>query len=233
VLGSLPSSTRELIVTELVNMSRWNGGTVGLTGAIAFAWAASSGLHALFEALEVEAGVHRSWIRKRLMALGTCVALSLTGALLALIGPGIEALGHFLGGRLPAFDVISDALTTKGRVFRAVLGLGIALGNTCLLYRFGVPRAARLVPIVPGAIVAVTLQAIVSVAYPYYVSRFGGGEAAYGASLAIVALTLTALYLFVLSLLVGAVINRRIGSPAAPCPPEGESVNTAVRDASS
>jgi uncharacterized BrkB/YihY/UPF0761 family membrane protein len=81
---------------------------------------------------------------------------------------------------------------------------------------------------VPGAIVAVTLQAIVSVAYTYYVSRFGGGEAAYGASLAIVALTLTALYLFVLSLLVGAVINRRIGSPSAPCPPK----DTAVRNAS-
>lgn len=228
VIGSLPWSTRRLVQTELLTVSRWNGGTVGLTGALAFAWAASSGLHAVFDALELEAGVQRSWLRKRIMAIGTCVALSLAVAALALIGPGVEAVGHFLGGRVRAFDVISAALSTKGRVVRVLVSLGIAFGSTCLLYRFGVPKEARQqVPVAPGALVAVLLQTVVSVVYPYWVSRFGGGEAAYGASLAIVALTLTALYLFVLSLLVGAVVNRRIGLPAAPCPPnEG----TAVRD---
>jgi membrane protein len=221
LLSSLPHSTRELVRTELLSVSRWNGGTVGLTGAIAFAWAASSGVHAVFEALEIESGGQRSWLRKRLMAVGTCVALSLAVALLALIGPGLEAAGHFLGGRLPAFDVVSAALSTKGRVLRAAMGFAITLGNTCLLYRYGVPRSARSkVPVVPGAFVAVTLQAIISVVYPLYMARFGGGEAAYGASLAIVALTLTALYLFVLALLVGAVVNRKVGLPAAPCPPK-------------
>jgi membrane protein len=221
VISSMPWSTRQLVQTELVNVSRWNGGTVGLTGALAFAWAASSGLHALFEALETEAGVRRSWFHKRAMAIGTCVALSLVVALLALLGPGVEAAETFLGSRVRAFDVVSAAMSTQGRALRVALSLSIAFGNTCLLYRFGVPRTGRAVPIVPGALVAVALQAIVSVAYPFYVARFGGGEAAYGASLAIVALTLTALYLFVLSLLVGAVVNRRIGAPAEPCPPKG------------
>jgi membrane protein len=202
-----------------VTVARWNGGTVGLTGAIAFVWAASSGLHAIFEALEIEAGEERSWLRKRMMALGGCAALSVAVALLALLGPGLEAAAHFVGRRLPLFDTLSTAVSGEGRIFRAVVSFAIALASTCLIYRFGVPRHAReKLPVLPGAFIAVLSQTLLSFLYTAYVTEVGGG-AAYGASLAIVALAMTALYLFALSLLAGAVINRRIGLPRAPCPP--------------
>jgi membrane protein len=221
VLGSLPWSTRELIRTELVTVARWNGGAVGLTSAVAFVWAASSGLHAIFDALEVEAGVERAWIRKRIMALGTCVALSLAVALLAVLGPGIEAAVHFVvGRRLPLFDLLSQAVSAPGRIFRFAVSVGVAFGYTCLLYRFGVPqtRKTRRLPVLPGALIAVGSQTLLSFLYTFYVTRVGG-DAAYGTSLAIVAITLMALYLFALSLLVGAVINRKVGAPDEPCPP--------------
>jgi membrane protein len=71
-------------------------------------------------------------------------------------------------------------------------------------------------PIFPGALVAVLMQACLSFGYSTYVSRMGSGGA-YTAGLAIIGLTMMGIYLFVVALLTGAVVNKRIGMPAGPC----------------
>ena len=93
-------------------------------------------------------------------------------------------------------------------------------GYVCGLYWIGVPPHARgRLPILPGAAVAVAMQVALRFGYGYYVARFSNG-AAYSAGLAVIGLTLTALYLFAVALLTGAVVNRKLGMPDEPCATE-------------
>jgi membrane protein len=217
VLGALPGPTRELVASELVKVSKWNGGAVGVTGAIVFIWLASSGVHALIEALELESGEARPWWKKRAIALATCVALSIAVAVLAILGPGLGGwLGH-LAAYFPALAIFSGPPTVFGRILRFIASSVVALGYVSGLYWVAVPpKVRRKLPIFPGALVAVLMQACLSFGYSTYVSRMGSGDA-YTAGLAIIGLTMMGLYLFVLALLTGAVVNKMIGMPDAPC----------------
>lgn len=212
LLVALPGSTRELVATELVTVSRWNGGAVGMTSAVVFIWAGSSGVHAIFDALEVEAGASRSWGKKRLLAVVTCLALSLAVGVLAVLGPGMEGALQALARYLPGLGPWGGPPTLLGRIGRILFSALLLFGYVSALYRVGVPRdGSRSLPIVPGAIVAVILETVLSLGYSLYVSRMGAG-AAYGTGLTIIALTLTALYLFSIAFLVGAAVNRKIAA---------------------
>src|SRR5205814_3045123 len=69
LLASLPPEMRELIVQQLATVAAWNGGRVAAPAALVFLWLASGGMHAVFDVLEVKAGVGRPWWKKRLIAL--------------------------------------------------------------------------------------------------------------------------------------------------------------------
>ncbi len=218
LLVTLPRSTRELVAGELMTVSRWNGGAVGATSAAVFVWAASSGVHAIFDALEVETGESRSWGNKRLLAIACCLALSVAVAVLAVLGPGMEGAFQHLAPYVPEIGLFGGAATVIGRAGRIALSAALLFGYISALYWIGVPpKARKRMPIVPGALVAVSLEATLSVGYSLYVAKMGVG-AAYGAGLTIIALTLTALYLFSIAFLVGAAVNRKIAaSPGSRC----------------
>lgn len=222
LLSSLPPATRDLVQSELTKVSSWNGGTVSITSTVVFVWLASTGVHALFDALELETGETRAWWKKRVLSIATCIGLSLAVALLALLGPGIEAIFDGLVRLLPELGDFDFRHTWWFWPVRIIVSLLLGLGYVSALYWVGVPNGARRrLPILPGAAVAVALQVALRFGYGYYVSRFGNG-AAYSAGLAVIGLTLTGLYLFAIALLTGAVVNRKIGMPTAPCPPSPE-----------
>ena len=57
-------------------MAAWKGGQFGVGAAVMFIWLASSGIASIFDGVEIETGAKpRSWVRKRLYAIGVCVAL--------------------------------------------------------------------------------------------------------------------------------------------------------------
>ena len=87
LLAGAPPSTQELVTTELNRVAAWNGGTVGPIAALMFLWLASSGLHALFDALEADLGRTRSWLSTRVAALIGCLLLTITVA--TLVGGGV------------------------------------------------------------------------------------------------------------------------------------------------
>jgi membrane protein len=219
LLRSLPGATRELIESEMLKVSNWNGGTVSITGALVFVWLASSGVHALFDALELETGASRPWWKKRALSLATCIALSLAVALLAVLGPGLESAVTWLTRLVPGFSGFDFEHTWWQLPVRIALSLGIGFAYVSALYWVGIPGPARVqLPIFPGAAVAVAMEVVLRFGYGYYLSHFGNG-AAYSAGLAVIGLTLTGLYLFTIALLTGAVVNRKIGKPNAACPP--------------
>jgi membrane protein len=212
LLTSLPPATRELVQSELVKVARWNGGAVGITGTVGFVWLASSGVHALLDALERESGASRPWPQKRAFAVATCLGLCVVVALLTVLSPGIDEALAWIGQRVPGLESLGGTRPWWEGPVRIVASLAVGFGYVCALYFIGVPKSARKgTPILPGAAVAVALQAVMRIGYGTYISYMGNG-AAYTAGLSVVGLTLTALYLFVIALLTGAVVNRRIAA---------------------
>jgi membrane protein len=205
ILLSLPEPTRTIIQRELEKVARWNGGAVGFTGAVVFIWLASTGVHSIFEAFEVESGATRSWVKRRLLAIATCAGLSVVVAALAVLGPGLERIIAMASPNGSDFET-----STAMDIARGALSFAIAIAYVCLLYWVGVPRPGkRRTTLVPGALVAVVLQAAMSFAYAFYLSRFTE-QPVYSAGLGLVAATLMALYIFALSLLSGAAVIRRL-----------------------
>ena len=220
LLSSMPPAAQGLLLEQLEHLATDRGGAWGFWGTLVFVWLASSGVHAMFDAIEIESGATRPWWRKRLIALGGCVALAAAGAALALLGPGLEYGLSGLARWWPSLALTGEP-TTAGRIFRFVVGVAVIFGFVCGLYAAGVPtRRRRRMPIVPGAALAVALEVVLGLGYTLYISGAGVGNAYLG-SLAVVGVTLTALYLFSLALLMGAALNRHLAH--LPCPVAAES----------
>ena len=221
LVSSLPASAQDLVMKELFGLASWNEGNVGLTGTAIFLWLASSGVHSMFDAIELESGATRPWWKKRLIALAACIALSIGVAILTFLGPGLEgALGWF--GRWIPLLANTGEPTAVGRLLRFLLGVAVVFTFVCGLYWVGVPRPVRRrFPIVPGAILATTLQVLFGFGYAIYLSTAGDGGA-YMAGLAIIGVILTALFLFTTAVLVGAVLNHRLAGQPCPVAPTGD-----------
>lgn len=189
-LAPLPPVARELVTSELSRLAAFEGDKLTPTAILVFLWLASSGVHAIFDAMEVETACPRPWWKKRLVAILVCVFLSIGSALLAIIVPGLRYLTQGVPGL---------AVEIGGALFAGLVALGMAAG----LFVAGVPKAARReMPILPGAALVVILEAVLGNAYGFYISKAGIGSA-YLAGLAVIGVTMTALYLSALALLVG------------------------------
>jgi membrane protein len=217
LLESLPQATRDLLTSELGKVAAWNGGKVGVGAGLMFIWLASSGVHSIFDGIELESdSAPRPWWKKRLLGIVMCVALSVGVALLALLGTGLGWLWHFVGGAtlLKALQLESGV---GGHIVRLVVGVVVSFGLVCGLYWVATPpgdRKKKSSPIAPGALVAVFLQIAVGFGYGFYIQKAGDGGA-YQAGLASIGVTLMALYLFCLVLLVGTKVNEMLGEGRA------------------
>ncbi len=211
LLDSLPRATRDMVAQELGRVAAWNGGRVGFWSGLTFCWLASSGVHSIFDGVEIEAGAApRPWWKKRILAIGTCVALSVGAALLALLGTGLGSLWRILGSPISLRGLAVESSAVE-QLARLVLGLSLAFGLVCGLYAIALPpRAQRSMPIAPGALLATALQLTLGLGYAVYLRQAGDGGAYY-AGLAAVGVTLMALYLFSVALLVGIKVNQMLG----------------------
>jgi membrane protein len=225
-LATLPPAVRDLLTKELANMSAWNGGAVAPVAAATFIWLASSGVASVFEGLELETEADpRPFWRKRLLAIATCIGLSVGVAAIAVLSVGLSFIQKFASGAL-SWLPLASAFSV---ILRTAISAAIAVALVSGLYAVGLPsRARKRMPIVPGAIVAVVLQTALGIGYGYYVRR-AGDSGAYQAGLAVIGVTLMALYLLCIALLVGLEVNQILGTrrlldasvhpPIAPPPP--------------
>jgi membrane protein len=195
-----------LLRQQLARISSLNHGVIAPTALAVFVWLASSGLHAVFDAMEAETGFRRPWWKKRALAIGGCVLCSLGVATLALLATGLDWIWKLTGQRLPPVAELAE-LSLIGRAVRLFLGALVAFGLTIGLFILGVPRQARRgMPIVPGAVLATALGTVLGLGYGFYVSKAGAGGA-YQAGLAAIGVTMMALYLFSVAILVGLELN--------------------------
>jgi membrane protein len=211
LLDSLPGATQQMLSSELGKVAAWNGGKVGIGAGLMFIWLASSGIHSVFDGIELETEAPpRPWWKKRLIALAACVALSVGVAILALLGTGLGWLWRFVGGAT-LFHTLQLESSVLGQMVRLVLGAAVSFGLISGLYWVALPPGVRKsMPIVPGALMAIGLQTAIGFVYGFYIKKAGDGSA-YTAGLASIGITLMALYLFCTVLLIGIEVNQMLG----------------------
>jgi len=194
-----------MIEDQLQHVAAWRNGAAAPVAIATFVWLASSGVHSVFDALQVQTGGTRPWWKQRLLAVATCVALSVGVAVLGLLATGVHWIETLAGVEVPR-----ELETVWSLVLRAVAGLGIAVAMVEGLYWVGIPRHARgRVPLLPGAALAVVLVGALGWGYGAYVSTMGNSSA-YVGGLAAIGVTLMTLWLFSVALLLGAQLNQVI-----------------------
>jgi len=205
---AMPSSTREVITTQVTALMKAAQTGFAIGGAALALWGASRGASSLMGALNAMFNQHetRPWWRRQLIAIGVTLGVALLAVValaLLVIGP---AAGHWLADRFGLGDAF-DFLWNTGRWLGAGL---LVMVVWAVIYKF-LPNTKQPFRIfTPGAIVGVLLWLGISSGFGIYISHFNSYTTTYGA-LGGAIIFLTWLWLSSMALLFGAEINDVLG----------------------
>ncbi len=202
---SLPPQAFELfrdVVRQIVTQRR---GALLSLGVFTTLWAASTGMYAIMQQLNVtfEVRESRGFLRARAVAVG----LSLLFGALMLVAFSLIVLGGVAQAWIGQRFGFSEGLLTYFAVLRwviVVLALMLAFSLTYRLAPDVENNSFRFVSM--GGAAGTLMLVAASVAFAVYVQNFANYQAVYGGIGAVIILMLW-LYLAGLPLLVGAVIN--------------------------
>jgi membrane protein len=209
----LPSSASELVSTTIIEVSSASGGGKISFGILAALWAASNGMGAISESLNVAYHVKetRAWWKQRLIAVGLTVSLAvliITALVIVLYGGRIAdslAITYGLGG----------SFTLAWKILQWPIVLAFLLVGFALIYYWAPDlRDQDWRWITPGSIVAVTLWLLVSFAFRLYLHYFNSYSNTYGSLGAVIILMLW-FYLTGAAILIGGEVNSDIEAEAA------------------
>ena len=204
----VPESVFSLIDTTLTQITQSSdGGKISL-GLIVTLWAASTGMLAVIDALNLAYGVKdfRPWWKQRLVAVGLTIAyvlLILLALLLLLYGPWlVDWLNAHLG--------LGRELTILWHLLKWLLVLGFVLLAFNILYIYAPNvKHRRWHWLMPGTVVGLVCWLLVSYGFKVYLTFFNSYSATYG-SIGAVIIMLLWLYLSGIALLLGGEVNSII-----------------------
>ena len=207
-----PSQVMEVVRQFMHDVVENRSGGLLSFGILATLWAASNGVSAVMDTLNTayDAKESRSFIKKRVVALGLTVALSVLvvgGTVLIMFG---DRFAEWLGGALG----IGAAFTTAWKILDYIIGLGLVFLGIQLIYYFGPNIKQAWQWVTPGAVVAVAGLIVSSLALSLYLRYAPDYSATYGSLGAVIILMLW-LYIMGLVLLVGGEVNSEIRQAAA------------------
>jgi membrane protein len=225
-LGSIiPGSALRLVIATIEEVVAARGSGKLSFGLLAALWAASSGMNALGQTLNVAYDVPetRPWWRVRLISIGLTMALAvlIVSALLIVLYGG--RLGNFLAGAVDE----SDAFAIVWRVLQWPIAFAFVFLGFDLIYQFAPNLAARRrgghLPAAdyrrrwfsPGVLIAVMLWLLVSLGFRLYLHFFNSYSATYGSLGALIILMLW-FYLTGAAILLGGEINCELESQNKP-----------------
>jgi membrane protein len=221
VVTSLPPDTSQFIATQLRTVAAWNGGAVALPGTAIFVWLAASGVHAVFDALEIQTQSTRPWWKKRALAILTCVSVSIGAGALALLTAGIGWLEELV--KAVPVGAQTGPPSAIALVARGIGGLLVLYGLNVGLFVIGIPRKDRsALPRAPGAVLSTVLETVLSFGYGLYVRAAGTGDV-YRGALGVIGVTMITLYLLSVALLFGAELNWYLAGRGSDRPREAVS----------
>ncbi|HUL67653.1 MAG TPA: YihY/virulence factor BrkB family protein [Burkholderiaceae bacterium] len=218
----LPPQASQMFVGVVEEVMRRRSGGLLSFGLLAGLWAASTGMYAIMQQLNVSYDVNetRGFVRARLIAIGLSllfIALVIGGLSLIVLGGSFE---EWLGDRFGLGSVLLVAFA----VFRwVVIVIGLLLAFA-LIYFLAPDVKQRFVFITPGSVIGVAVLAVASLAFAWYVQNVGNYSATYGSIGAVIVLMLW-LYIAGLVILFGSEINSLIEHHAPGGKEKGEHEN--------
>ena len=181
-------------------------GTGGLLtfGLIFTLWSGSAGVFAFTEQLNLISNVteRRPFWKARAVA----ILLMLFFAVLAIVALSLVIFGGVVQSWVASFIGWSQPLLIFFATLRWIILAAALLLALAVAYRFGPDAPVKFRFISPGSVVASFLIALASIAFQFYVSRFGNYSATYGNLAAIIILMLWT-YMTGIALLLGCEIN--------------------------
>jgi membrane protein len=209
----MPGSATALVQTTLEEISKQKGGGKISFGILAAIWAASNGMGAISETLNVAYNVEetRSWWKRRLITVGLTVALSV----LILTALALMFCGSMIADMLAANYGFSQVFTLTWKIAQWPIVLFFILLAFSLIYYFAPDlRDQDWKWVSPGSVVGVVLWLLVSFAFRLYLHFFDSYSATYGSLGALIIMMLW-FYLTGAAILIGGEINSEIENAAA------------------
>jgi membrane protein len=209
----MPPAAFQLVESTMQEVAVASSGGKISFGILAALWAASNGMGAITEALNVAYDVKESrpWWKQRIAAIGLTLALSLLiiSALVVVLSGGKIADG------IAANFALGAVFTLTWKILQWPIVLATMLFAFAIIYYFAPDvRDQKWVWITPGAAVGVALWLLVSFAFRLYLGFFNSYSKTYGSLGAVIILMLW-LYFTGLAVLIGGELNAEIENAAA------------------
>jgi membrane protein len=204
----MPSSSVTLVHTTLDEITQARGGGKLSLGILAALWAASNGMGAISETLNVAYAVKedRPWWKVRLVAIFLTIMVSL----FIVVALAIVLFGGHLGERVAAHFGFSSAFTIAWKVLQWPIALLFLMVTFDLIYYFAPnDRRPRRRLWTAGAMTAVFLWLLVSFGFRLYLHFFNSYSLTYGSLGALIVLMLW-FYFTGMAILIGGEVNSEL-----------------------
>jgi membrane protein len=209
----VPPAAFQLIDSTMREVSAASSGSKVSFGILAALWAASNGMGAITEALNVAYDVKesRSWWKQRLVAVSLTIVLSvLIITALAMVLAGDKVINS-----ISANYASGSVFLMTWKIVQWPIVLAAMLFAFALIYYFAPDvREQKWIWITPGAVVGVVLWLLVSFGFRIYLNYFDSYSNTYGSLGAVIILMLW-LYLTGVAVLIGGELNAEIENAAA------------------
>jgi membrane protein len=209
----LPSSASDLVSNTMYEVSDASGGGKISFGILAALWAASNGMGAISESLNVAYHVEetRPWWKQRLTAVGLTIAL----AIIIISALVIVLYGGQIADGLAASYGLGDTFTILWKILQwPIVLFALILGFALIYYWAPSLKDQDWKWVSPGSVVAVVLWLLVSFAFRLYLHYFDSYSKTYGSLGAVIILMLW-FYVTGAAILIGGEINSDIEDEAA------------------
>jgi len=204
----MPSSAVSLVHTTLDEITKARGGGKLSIGILAALWAASTGMGAISDTLNVAYGVKetRPWWRVRL----TCILLTIAVSIFIVTVLAVVFFGGNLGDRVALHFSMSSAFAFIWKILQLPFALLFMLITFDLIYYFAPnDRRPKRRWFTAGAVTAVVLWFLVSFAFRLYLHFFNSYSVTYGSLGALIVLMLW-FYFTGIAILIGGEVNSEL-----------------------
>jgi len=209
----MPPAAFQLLDSTMQEVAAASSGSKISFGILAALWAASNGMGAITEALNVAYDVKESrpWWKQRLIAIGLTIALSVL-IITALV---IVLSGGKIADSLAAIYALGSVFTLTWKILQWPIVLAAMLFAFAMIYYFAPDvRDQKWIWITPGAVLGVALWLLVSFGFRLYLNYFDSYSNTYGSLGAVIILMLW-LYFTGAAVLIGGEVNSEIEHAAA------------------
>ncbi|MDX6575956.1 MAG: rane protein [Blastocatellia bacterium] len=209
----LPGSASQLVSTTMFEVSSASGGGKISFGIIAALWAASNGMGAISESLNVAYHVEESrpWWKQRLTAVGLTIVL----AFLIISALVLVLYGGKIADGLAASYGFGAVFTVGWKILQWPIVLVFLLLGFELIYYWAPDLGDQDWKwVTPGSVAALALWLLVSLGFRLYLHFFDSYSKTYGSMGAVIVLMLW-FYLTGASILIGGEINSDLEDAAA------------------